>query len=84
MSTPITEDEFRLIKSKLLMADALSVSYIVGRHLAIVTKVGACKTFADYERIKKAEHPPVKNSLADRVADLERRVHALEAIAAGF
>lgn len=78
MSKPITEEEFRNIKSKLRWSKPNLVAKRVGRHLAIVTKIAACKDFDEYERIKRAEHPPVKNSLGDRVADLEVRVSRLE------
>jgi hypothetical protein len=78
----ITEDEFRNIKRQIEEAgpdfDAYSVGYKAGRGPAKISIIAACKTFEEYKRISKAEHPPVKNSLADRVTELERRVDALE------
>lgn len=75
-SSPITEDEFRLIKKKIEESgpdfDAWAIGYSVGRGNAKISIIASCKTYEDYKRISKAEHPPVKNSLADRVSELER------------
>lgn len=74
----ITEQEFGLIKKKLRWAAPFAVAPRVGRHIAIVTKIDSCKSYEQYKKIVRAEHPPIKNSLADRVSDLERRVASLE------
>jgi hypothetical protein len=86
VSKPITEEEFRLIKSKLdeLRYERLTqaerkarvVGFMVGRSEAKVSIIESCETFDDYKRISKAEHPPVRNSLAARVKELERRMDA--------
>jgi hypothetical protein len=85
VATSITEDEFRTIQSQLTVNDPVTVMIMSGRCLAVVQKIGASKDFDEYKRIVRAEHPPVKNSLADRVTELERnqenilnRVVALE------
>jgi hypothetical protein len=95
MPQPITEDEFRLIKSRLEEKSkeggkqseraAWAIGHMVGRSAAKVSIIQACEDFEMYKAISKAEHPPVKNSLADRVTELERvqgktleRVDALE------
>lgn len=78
MSSPIKEDEFRLIKSKLEERamfpdkDTRRITEVTGRSMAKISIIAACKDFVEYQRISKAEHPPVKNSLGDRVAELER------------
>ena len=77
MPKPITKEEFRLIKSKLkdvwgLQRNVAVVAKEVGRSKAKVSIIASCKTFEEYETIKWAEHPPVKNSLANRVEELER------------
>lgn len=79
MPKKITEDEFRLIKNKLSWGrNPRLVAREVGRSFAKVSIISTCKNFKEYELIKEAEHPPIKNSLADRVTDLEHRVDALE------
>lgn len=85
MVQKVTEDEFRLIKSKLRYSNPVRVATQVGRHLAIVVKVDSSKNYQQYRAIVKAEHPPVKNSIANRVSELEQnqqqltmRVDALE------
>jgi hypothetical protein len=85
VATPVTEDEFRAIQSQLTVNDPVTVMIMSGRCLAVVQKIAASKDFDEYKRIVRAEHPPVKNSLADRVTELERvqgqilgRVDALE------
>jgi len=74
----VIDSEFRLIKSKLRWHNPYHVAGEVGRSVAIVLKVKACRDFDEYEKLVRAEHPPVKNSLADRVSDLEVRVDFLE------
>lgn len=82
-NSPITEDEFRLIKSKIQeralfpSRDPRRITEVTGRSMAKIAIIAACKDFEQYQRISKAEHPPVKNSLGDRVAELERRVDVL-------
>lgn len=68
----VTEDEFDNIKSKLRWSEPRFVAQRVKRHLAIVLKVQAARSYQEYQDISKAEHPPTKNSLGDRVAELER------------
>lgn len=74
----VTEDEFRLIKSKLRHQQPHIVAHQVDRHLAIVVKIQSSRNYDEYKAIVAAEHPPIKNSLADRVTELEHRVDALE------
>lgn len=78
MATPITEQEFRDIKSALRHDHVVEVARRFNRHLAIVTKISTCPNYERYRAIVKAEHPPVRNSLGDRVSDLEERVTRLE------
>lgn len=78
MPNIITEDEYRGIKSRLISFSPLTVATHFGRHLATVTKIAASRSYEHYKTIVRAEHPPVKNSLANRVEALEDRVTLLE------
>jgi hypothetical protein len=82
VATPITEDEFRLIKSQVKEAgpdfDAYALGYKAGRGIAKISIIAACKDFEEYKRISKAEHPPVKHSLRDEIDELKGRVDRLE------
>lgn len=80
MPKPITEQEFSDIKSALRHDHVMEVSRRFNRHLAIVTKIGTCPNFERYKAISKAEHPPVRNSLGDRVSDVEDRLTKVENI----
>lgn len=71
MSRKVTQDEFNLIKTKLRFQKPQQVAREVQRHIAIVLKAQASKSYQQYREISKAEHPPIKNSLADRVGELE-------------
>lgn len=87
MSKPITEDEFRFIKSKLEEGKlhnkegeeaARAIGYMVGRSFAKVSIIASCKNYEEYKQISRAEHPPVKNSLRDEIEEIKRRVDSLE------
>jgi phosphoenolpyruvate carboxylase len=71
MASPINEREFRDIKSVLRHDHPVEVARRFGRHLAIVEKINSCLNFDRYRAIVKAEHPPIKRSLTDRVEILE-------------
>lgn len=81
MVKPISEDEFWLIKKRMEEnpdANAWAIGYASGRGIAKISIIAACKDFDEYERIKKAEHPPVKHSLRDEIEDIKRRLDTLE------
>jgi len=78
MASPITEQEFSDIKSALRHEPVTEVARRFGRHLATVTKISTCPNYERYRAIVKAEHPPVRNSLGDRVSDLEERMTRVE------
>lgn len=74
----ITEDEYRTIKSKLRWYRPHTVARHLRRHIATVLKVQASRDYDHYKKLVAAEHPPVKNSIANRVELLETRVTKLE------
>lgn len=84
MPKPIMEDEFRYIKKVLAERaefpdkDPRRVTEVVGRGIAKISIVGACRDYAQYKRISKAEHPPTKYSMRDEIEELKRRLNVLE------
>lgn len=77
MSRPVTQEEFTLMKRQLRWMKPERVAIKVQRHIAIVLKAQASKDYEHYKRIVRAEHPPIKNSLADRVSQLEEDIEKL-------
>lgn len=80
MPKKITEQEFSDIKSALRHDHIVEVARRFNRHIAIVTKISTCTDYEKYRAISKAEHPPVRNSLGDRVTDLEERMDRVESV----
>lgn len=74
----VTHEEFDLVKKKLRWHRPITVSEMVGRGLAVILKIQACKSFDQYKKLVAAEHPPQTSSLTARVEAVERRVTVLE------
>lgn len=72
--TTITAEWFRDLKRELKHSDPLTVA--IKNHLSVGTilKVKSSKAFDDYEALKRAAHPPTKESMRDAVVDLNKKM----------
>ncbi len=68
----IDEREFREVKKYLRWHGVKRTAMAYDLHESTIYSIKGAKDFADYRRGVKAEHPPVMDSLADRVLELHR------------
>lgn len=75
----VTRELFVQIKDELVYSEPLTVA--IKNHMSVKTilQIKGAASFTEYEAMKKAQHPPTKFSIPDRLDSLELKMdHILE------
>lgn len=74
----VDEHTFKQARKWLIISTAKSVAHRFDLHESTVLNIRGSKNYAEYREMVKAEHPPVKYSLAEDVMKLHRTLFDLD------
>lgn len=73
----VTRELFVQLKDELLYSEPLTVAIKNHMSLKTILQVKASGAYTDYEAMKKAQHPPTKFSMRDRMDAIEDKLDHL-------
>ena len=84
MAKRVTKELFLQLKRELESTSVQMIAFGNGLSEKTVLQVKGSKNFADYQAQVKAQHPPVKNSMRDTVAEINEKLERIESMITGI
>ena len=73
----VTDELFKQLKDELRYSDPLTVAIKNRMSVKTILQVKGATTYQEYEAMKKAQHPPTKFSIPERLDSIEIKIEQL-------